>query len=342
MQAAIFSGPHNISVKDQSLPKLKEGELLIKVGACGVCGTDFHIFEGSAPAKPPVVLGHEYTGEIADAAPDVRGYVTGQRVAINPNIHCGYCEYCRRGKINLCLNLKALGVTIDGGFSEYSIVPVTQAHILPKNFPFEISAFAEPLSCCVHGINQASIKTGDTAAIVGAGPIGLLMLQLAQISGASVTYVVDISGEKRKIAKELMADFVFDPSDEEFSESFQDISKGGADVVIECVGSEIAAKTALSIAKKGGTLLIFGLAGPKAVISVFQQEFFHKELTIKSSILNPNTFQTAVDLLVSGKIKTSLFKKEGVPLGDDQITSLFTTPRDSSVIKYMIVPNKTE
>lgn len=338
MQAAIFNGPHNISVKNFVLPKLREDELLIKVGACGVCGTDFHIFEGNAPASIPVILGHEYTGEVVELGPGVKDFKTGTRVAINPNIHCGYCEYCRKGKINLCINLKALGVTVNGGFSEYSVAPVTQAHILPENFPYKTAAFAEPLSCCVHGINQASIRVGDTVAVVGAGPIGLLMLQLARLSGASKTFAVDISEQKRNIAASLKADYVFDPQSEDFVASFIDQTSGGADVVIECAGSETAAKTALGIIKKGGTLVIFGLANPKAALSIYLQAFFHKELTIKSSILNPNTFQTAVDLLVNGKIDTRLFNPVTVSLIDDEIDSLFKNIRDSSVIKYMVVP----
>lgn len=339
MQAVVFNGPHNISVREYSLSKLNANELLIKVAACGVCGTDFHIFEGNAPAKAPVILGHEYVGEVVELGKDIKDYNIGDRVAINPNIHCGYCEYCRKGKINLCLNLKALGVTVNGGFSEYSIVPITQAHILPKNFPFNVAAFSEPLSCCVHGNNQASIKVGDTVAIVGTGPIGLLMLQLARLSGAAKTYAIDLSVQKRNIALRLKADHALSPDSADFITEFNDLTHGGADVVIECVGSEAAAKTALNLARKGGTLVIFGLANPKAMLQIYLQAFFHKELTIKSSILNPNTFQTAVDLLVTGKVETTLFDPVNISLKNDDVTSLFTQSRDSSVIKYLIVPN---
>lgn len=340
MQAAVFTGPHKISVTDYTLPRLKPDELLIRVGACGVCGTDFHIFEGSAPAKPPVILGHEYTGEVIDIGAEVRDIKSGDRVAVNPNIHCGYCEFCRKGKINLCLNLKALGVTLNGGFSEYSAVPRTQVHLLPENFPFRISAFSEPLSCCVHGINQADIKPGDTVSVIGAGTIGLLMMQLAGLSGAAKIFVYDISARKLEIALQLGADKAFNPMDEDSAENLRDLTSGGTDVVIECVGSQKAAEFALKQVKKGGTLVIFGLADPKAFISLYLQSFFHKELTIKSSILNPNTFQTAVDLLVTGKIRTDLFAPHMVNLKNDDITALFNDPRSSTIIKYMIMPEK--
>ncbi|MGE5432528.1 MAG: zinc-dependent alcohol dehydrogenase family protein [Syntrophomonadaceae bacterium] len=338
MQAALFTGLHKINVTDYQIPPLGPDELLIRVGACGVCGTDFHIFEGNAPAKPPVILGHEYTGEIVDKGRDVQELKIGDRVAVNPNIHCNYCEFCRKGKINLCLNLKALGVTVNGGFSEYSVVPRTQAHLIPENFPFRISAFSEPLSCCVHGINQASVKTGDTVSIVGAGTIGLLMQQLARLNGASKTFVYDISEKKRDIAAALGADEVCSPDDNNAVQTLRDKTNGGTDIVIECVGSPAAAEFALKQVKKGGTLVIFGLAGPKAFINLYLQSFFHKELTIKSSILNPNTFQTAVDLLVAGKIRTDLLNLRAVNLRNDEISALFNEPKDSAVIKYMVMP----
>lgn len=338
MRALFFNQPHDIDVKDFDLPALKDNEVLVKVGACGICGTDFHIFEGKAPAKYPVILGHEYAGVVADAGKNAGGLKPGDHVAINPNIHCGYCEQCRRGRINLCLNLKALGVTLNGGFADYSVVPVTQAHYVPQHLPFTEAAFAEPLSCCVHGINQASIKTGDKAVIVGTGTIGLLMMQLAILSGAGNVYAVETSEVKAEMALQLGASHVFNPSSPSFTEEFNVFTSGGADVVIECAGNEKAAQTALSLTRKGGTLVIFGLASPSAAIQIYLQQLFHNEMTIKSSILNPNTFQTAAGLLASGKIKTSQFAPQMIPLEDRMVQDVFKN-RDNSVIKYMIKPD---
>ncbi|MDR3611246.1 MAG: alcohol dehydrogenase catalytic domain-containing protein, partial [Ignavibacteriaceae bacterium] len=157
MNALFFDGPGNIKVRDLVIPKLQPDELLVQVNGCGVCGTDFHIYEGNAPAKIPVVLGHEYCGTIVDKGERVEGYSLGDNIVINPNIHCGYCEFCRIGKINLCSNLKALGVSVNGGMSQYSVIPLTQAYFLPKDFPFSQAVFAEPLSCCIHGVNLAEI-----------------------------------------------------------------------------------------------------------------------------------------------------------------------------------------
>ncbi len=314
-------------------------KLLIQVDGCGVCGTDFHIFEGNAPAKPPVVLGHEYAGTIIDSGSKFDNLTVGDSVAVNPNIHCGYCSYCRSGKINLCQNLKALGVTINGGMSQYSVVPVTQAHILPPKFPFSKSVFAEPVSCCIHGINQADIIPGEQVVIIGAGTIGLIMLQLAQLRGASKIIILDPLPVKRIMAEKLNADFVLNPSDSNITEKIFELTSGGADTVIECVGNQTAAESALKLVRKGGKIVIFGLANKTAAISVYLQSFFHKELTLISSVLNPNTFQAAVDLIVNNKLNVELFNPYPVLLNQDKIKNLFNGLLDETVVKFMVTPN---
>jgi len=339
MQALVFNGPYNLNLVEHAVPSLKDDELLIKVGACGVCGTDFHIFKGEAPAKSPVVIGHEYAGEIVDAGKNVKGFKPGDRVAINPNIHCGYCRFCRKGKINLCENLKALGVTIDGGIAQYSVVPVAQAYALPSNFSFETAAFAEPLSCCIHGIDQADIKLNDSVVIVGAGTIGLIMIQLAFLKGASKVIAVDISTEKLALARKLNTDYTFDIEEETSLNNILDLTSGGGDIVIECVGNSSAVKTSFNLVKKGGTVVIFGLAEPKDFIPLYLQSFFHKELNVKSSLLNPFTFQAAIDMLINNKIKVDLFNTSKIKLDNDEIKNLFNERKDSSVIKHMIIPN---
>jgi len=339
MLAALFHGPRELEVTDFQMPVPEAEEVLLKVHACGVCGTDFHIFNGEAPASAPVIIGHEYTGEIIETGSSVKELKPGDSVAVNPNIHCGYCEYCREGRIHLCKNLKALGVTINGGFAQYSVVPQSQAYKIPKGFPYSYAAMSEPLSCCLHGIDQADIKLSDSVVIVGAGAIGIFMLQLALLKGAAKVIVIEPQHDKRVIASGLGAHTVIDPSQEHFSENFNDVLPGGADVVIECVGTQQAAETSLHIVKKGGRLVIFGLASPAAILNLPLQFFFHKELTIKSSLLNPNTFQTAVDLIVNNKIDISVIHPYEIPLVSSSLQSLFTGKKDSSVIKYLVTPN---
>jgi 2-desacetyl-2-hydroxyethyl bacteriochlorophyllide A dehydrogenase len=339
MQALWFNGQHEIEVKELRIPKLQPNELLVHVEACGVCGTDFHIYEGNAPAKIPVVLGHEYTGIIIDSGSKFDKLNIGDKIAINPNIHCGYCEFCRKGKINLCTNLKALGVTLNGGMSQFSIVPVTQAHLLPNDFPFSKSVFAEPVSCCIHGINQAEIIPGEKVVIIGAGTIGLIMLQLAQLRGASEVIVLDPLQYKRDIAAILKADHVLNPFEENSEKKVLDITSGGADTIIECVGSQAAGESALKLVRKGGKVVIFGLANKSAMMNIYMQSFFHKELTLKSSILNPNTFQSGVDLIINRKINVEIFNPHPVLLQQDKIENLFNGSDNENIIKFMVTPN---
>ena len=339
MLAGVFKSPKRLEVEEYPLRKLERNEILIKVHSCGICGTDFHIYQGESPSKPPVVIGHEYSGEIIETGSEELGFSVKDRVAINPNIHCGYCELCKKGKINLCKNLQALGVTRNGGLAEFSIVPVQQAYLLPKDFSLSTATFCEPLSCCIHGINQASINVGDQVIIIGGGTIGLMMLQLSKLHGASKTILVEPSFEKRNIAFKLKADFVFDSSDNELISKVAEVTDGGADIVIECVGKESAVASAFKFVRKGGTIVIFGLTDITSKLSIYLQSLFQNEVTIKTSLLNPFTFQSAVDLLVSEKISVEHFNPNLIPLETRELETLFTGLRNDSIVKYMVIPN---
>jgi threonine dehydrogenase-like Zn-dependent dehydrogenase len=223
--------------------------------------------------------------------------------------------------------------------SQYSVVPITQAHLLPKNFPFSQAIFAEPLSCCIHGINRSEIRIGDKVVIVGAGTIGLIMVQLAKIRGASSIIVIDPLKSKREMAKSLGANYVFNSNDSNCSEMIIDYMSGGADVVIECVGSQTAVESAIRLVKKGGKVVIFGLSDKKAIMKISLQSFFHKELNIIGSILNPNTFQAAVDVLINKKINVEIFNPYPVSFKKDKIKKLFKGLLDENVIKFMVTPN---
>jgi 2-desacetyl-2-hydroxyethyl bacteriochlorophyllide A dehydrogenase len=338
MKAALYAGIKNLSVEELPLQKIDNDDIVIKVDACGVCGTDFHIFNGEAPAKVPVVIGHEYVGEVVETGKNAVEFHVGEKVAIDPNIYCGYCSFCREGKINLCKNLKALGVTLNGGMAQYSVVPQKQAFHLPQNFPIKNAAFAEPLSCCIHGIERAEIRMGNTVAVLGMGTIGLLMIQLARMRGASKIISIDPVEEKFKIAENLHADYTLNPLNKFFHSDFENITSGGADIVIECVGNQSAAELAFKLIKPGGRIVIFGMAEPAAAVSVNLQLLFHKELIIKSSLLNPFTFQTAVDLLISNKIRVDVLNPFTIPLQTESLDSLFSKERDKTIIKYMVIP----
>lgn len=337
MKAAIFNGPGLLGIEEYPLQKISNNEILIKIEMCGLCGTDFHIFSGQALSKPPLIPGHEFVGIVSERGANVKNIEIGDHVAIDPNIYCGKCYYCRTGQIQFCSNLKALGVTRNGGFAEYSVVPESQVYVIPKNFSPRIASFAEPLSCCVHGIDQASIKHGESVAIVGAGTIGLLMLQLSRIAGAGKIIVLEPVESKRKLAKKLGADYCFDPNSSNTMQEIMSVTSGGADVVIECVGSQGAAELSLQIPKRGGRIVIFGLSEKHDFININLQDLFLRELTIKGSLLNPFTFSRALELLIFHKINVEILNPVETTM--ERLADILSQPRKFSVTKYQITPN---
>src|SRR5213080_2898262 len=215
MRAAIIETPGQIRVGTISDPTPKPDEFVIRVGACGICGTDLHVADGDSPlVRYPVVPGHELAGEVVAVGSHVPQSLgtgrnmkptLGARVAIEPNLYCGYCEFCRTGHENLCLNYSAIGVTVNGGFAEYVTVPVSKAYVLPETLSFQEAALIEPVSCAVHGMHSLNPKSGDTFLIVGAGTMGLILLQLAVRGGASKVAVVDLNTQRYEQAATLGA-----------------------------------------------------------------------------------------------------------------------------------------
>jgi len=336
MLAALFKGNQEIVVSDYPLPILQKDELLIKVACCGVCGTDRHIFEGKAPSSIPVILGHEFSGIIADNGNKDSMFTIGKKAAINPNIHCGYCDYCKRGMINHCVNLQALGVTSNGGFAEYAIVPKTQAYLLPDDFDLSLASFAEPLSCCLRGIQHANIKNGNKVIIIGGGSIGLLMMQLAKNAGAANVTIVEPDPQKQNTAKELGADYTYSPSDPDLDNKIKDTLPSLTDVIIECVGKSETVQLAIQLAGKGTKIVIFGLAPSDHQVTFNLQYLFKNELMIFNSYLNPFTFAPAIDLLVTGKVNVRKLISERITLSN--INSIFLNSSKSS-IKQQIINN---
>lgn len=337
MKVALFDKSHHLSVTQKDLRGLKSDEVLVNVTACGVCGTDLHIVEGISRSSPPVVLGHEYAGVIADVGTGINEFSIGDLVAIDPNISCGACYFCRRGEVHLCEHLLALGVDIDGGMAESSIVPVSQLYRLPKSMSPEMAAFIEPLSCAVHGIDRARIRPGDTVVILGGGTVGLLLLQLARISGASRTFVVEPLEWKRRIAKTVGADVVLDPAKTNIFEYVRDTTKVGADVVIECVGREDTVSLGLDLARRGGTVELFGVCPVGMKVMFEPNAVYLRELTIVGSYVNPHTFDRSIALLAENRISIEHFIIQRFPL--DGVLEALASLREGKTIKSLITPS---
>ncbi|MDZ7292470.1 MAG: zinc-dependent alcohol dehydrogenase family protein [candidate division KSB1 bacterium] len=337
MNVAVFYAPKRIEIEERPTPKVGPHEVLVQIGACGICGTDLHIFAGEAHARPPVILGHEFAGTVVEVGKEVRDLHLGDKVAVDPNIACGGCYYCHRGQVNFCENLRALGVDIDGGFAEFCLAPAKQCYKLPADFPLEFGAFAEPLSCCIRGLERSAIQPGQSVAIVGAGNIGLLMLQLARLAGAGAIFVLDPLESKRAIARQLQVDLALDSRHPEAVKEIAERTHGGCDVVIECAGNAEAAELAFALTKRGSRVVLFGLAPPEAYARLYLQAAFLKELTIVSSILNPFTFHTAVALLMRGKIDLTPFSINR--FGIAEIAKALDSTRQGLAIKTLVIPN---
>ncbi len=334
MKAALFQKPHVLDVVNKDLRKLLAGEVLVKVEVCGVCGTDLHIVEGKSRSTPPVVLGHEYIGVVEEVGERVDRFRPGQRVAIDPNISCGGCVPCRRGEVHLCSNLRALGVDLDGGMAEYSIVPQLQLYPVPATLTSRDAAFIEPVSCIVHGIDRARLKPGDTAVIVGAGTIGLLMLQLMKSSGASRIIVVEPLQAKQEIARSLGAEVAVPPAGA--AAAVRELTEVGADIVIECVGKQETIQQAIALARRGGTVEFFGVCPIGVTILMEPNEIYFRELTILGSYLNPKTFPRAIELLATGVISTEHLPISAFPL--DGVHEALAHLREGKTVKSIIRP----
>ncbi len=334
MKANYFIGNGSFQLRDTAIPKAGPGEVVIKNMVCGVCGTDVHIKNGepgSADVDPPVVLGHEYSGEVIEAGEGVTSLRPGDHVTVDPNIYCGQCVYCRNGKKQLCESMQAVGVTRDGGFAQYSLVPEAQAFRLDPSVSFEAGAMAEPLACCLHGIDLAGIRPGQTVCIIGGGAIGLIMLQLAKLSGAARLILSEPNGKRREAAGILGADLTVDPTDPCSCETV----KGTADVVIECVGNNPAVKSAFDFAAKGATLVLFSVPKPEAQFPVPLFDVYKKELTIKGSFVNPDTHDRAVALINSGKVDFGPIITHHYPLAE--LSEAIVAQSGSESIKVVVM-----
>jgi L-iditol 2-dehydrogenase len=312
---AVFHGPGRMAIEDA--PELEPGpdDVLLKVDSCGICGTDRAIFRGDVPLETPIVLGHEYSGTIVATGSDVRSLAIGDRICVDPNITCGSCVYCRRGLSHLCERLSPLGITRDGGFAAFCAVPAAYAYPLPGTVSLEEGALIEPLACALRGLEQAGVEQGDTVVILGAGAIGCLLLQLAIISGAASAIVAEPDLSRRERALDFGADVACDSGAESRAVVMARTESIGADVVIEASGTIDGARLALSLVRRGGSVVWFGVYPKAQLVEVNPYLINENEITIRGSFNNPFTHQAAIALAASGRLRLSELVSDRIALG---------------------------
>jgi len=334
MRAALFNSEPQFELIERDLRPLRDDEVLLKICMAGICGTDVKILAGHSHANPPVILGHEFCGHIVQAGKKTQPLAVDDFVSVDPNIYCGACRFCRKGKMNLCENLQALGVDIDGGFAEYCIVPARQCYKLPDNTHTVSAALLEPLSCALYGIQRAGIRPGEDVLIIGSGMIGIIMTQLARLAGAANIIVTDTNPARLRVAQNAGADFIFDPAETETEKLINELTHGGADVVLECVGSTATVKTAIRLGNYGARIIIFGVSPMRATMEISPYEVYRKDLAIMGSFLNPFTFRAAVQLISTAKLKFDNFNFAMHSLSE--INSAIESHRTGNYLKTFI------
>jgi len=320
MKAQVFYEPNDMRLEDVPIPEIAEDEVLVRVKACGICGSDIAYYFGASSletpsGKGPLVLGHEYTGEVVKvgAIPESAGlFKPGDRVVLDPVQYCNACDVCFRGQMNLCENKAVLGVSTDGGFAEYSKSKYTAVHPLPEGVSYEHGALTEPLACGTYGIKNLAIEPGNFCVVMGPGPIGLMMVQLAKSSGAGTVALLGAKGDDYRLetGAQLGADVLINVAEEKSPHYVKDakariseLTDGKmANRVIVPTGSVEAMELALEVSGRRSTVVYFGLPGDEAIVRVpaLQQILWDK--TIRFSWLAPGTWQTALGALASGLV----------------------------------------
>lgn len=328
MRAAIIDQPGSIRVGDVPDPKPGDRQLVLKVGATGICGTDLHIADGHFPPTPyPIVPGHEFAGEVVEIGTDTPGdWKVGDRVAVDPSLFCGYCTPCRSGHGNLCANWNATGDTVDGAFAEYVAVPASTCYRMPDEMTWQQGALVEPVSCAVHGVRQIGVEAGERFLVVGAGTMGLLMQQLLQRGGARVT-VVDRNEARLGRATQLGAVGV-GTDVAELDERF--------DAAVDCTGAAPAIEAAFDSLRRGGRLLVFGVAPAEARVSLSPFRIYNDEIKIVGSMAVLNSYGAALDLVASGAIDTDALLTDTLPL--EEFSAALDLMRSGAGLKVQVLP----
>jgi 2-desacetyl-2-hydroxyethyl bacteriochlorophyllide A dehydrogenase len=333
MRAAVVTTPGSISIETLPDPTPGPGEIVVAPRAVGICGTDLHIIDGDFPPAPyPLVPGHEFAGEVMAVGRDAGGASVGDRVAVDPSLFCGRCTYCQRQRGNLCENWGATGDTVNGAFAEFVAVPAANAYGIPELMSWGAAALVEPLSCVVHGLRRLAMPAGSDLLIVGAGTIGLLLMQAARRSGAAAVSVIDPDASRRDMAAAMGADAVAGTLDDLMGNR-----RNGFEFAIEATGVPAAARTALSSLGRGGTMLVFGVAPSDAQLPLSQFQVYNDEITVLGSMAVLNTFEPAMRLMAAGAIDAARMLTHMLPL--DQFADAVQLVRDRRGLKVQVDPS---
>ena len=319
MRALVLTEYKKLELQDLPKPDPGPDEVLIRVEACGVCGSDVHGYDGSTGRRiPPLVMGHEAAGVVADVGREVKGFRPGQRVTFDSTVYCGNCFFCQRGNVNLCDNRQVLGVSCGdyrraGAFAEFVTVPARILHTLPDTLSFEKAAMIEAISVGVHAVALTPVALNDTAVVVGAGMIGLLTLQAVKLAGARKLIVVDVDDTRLKTARGLGATDVINARETNVPAAVRELTQGrGADVALECVGTTATVQSAIESTRKGGAVTLVGNVAPKIELPL--QSVVTRQIRLQGSCASSGEIPACIALLDSGAIRVEPMLSAFAPL----------------------------
>ncbi|HEV2275425.1 MAG TPA: galactitol-1-phosphate 5-dehydrogenase [Acidobacteriaceae bacterium] len=345
MKALVLSEYKQLDLLDLPKPEPAPDEILMRVAACGICGSDVHGFDGSTGRRiPPIVMGHEAAGEIAAVGSAVKEFAPGDRVTIDSTVSCGNCDYCRKGEINLCDNRQVIGVSCGefrraGAFAEYVSVPQRIAYRLPDAMSFSEAAMLEAVSVALHAVRVSEIKGGETALVIGAGMIGLLTLQAVRAAGATRVLIADVDPTRLELAKKVGADETLLLSgDELVSEIYRRTGGKGVDLVLEAVGHDVTVSAAIGSVRKGGTVTLVGNVSPEVTLPL--QKVVSRQIRLQGSCASSGEYPEAMELIASGKIQVKPLITAVVPLseGPEWFARLYA--HEPNLMKIVLSPEK--
>jgi len=354
MKAQVFYEPLKMSLEEVDVPQIGDDEVLVRVKACGICGSDIAYYYGMSPletedGKGPLVLGHEYTGEVVEVGkiPASQGlFASGDRVVLDPVQYCNMCEICRKGQPNLCETKTVLGVSVDGGFAEYSKAKATSVVKLPDNVSYEHGALTEPLACSYYAVKNLDVHPGMFCVVIGPGPIGLMQLQLIKSSGAATVVLIGTRDYRLEIGKTLGADVILNAADkaspyycEDPKTKIEGMTGGKfADRAITSTGSLEAAHLALDLTGRRSVIVFFGLPGAEDKVQVPALDSIFWDKTIRFSWLAPFTWPSALQALSGGLVNVEPLASHQFALADLVEALGKVKSREDNVMKAVVCP----
>ena len=345
MKAMVFYGKEDIRWEAVPKPECGAGDLLVKVEACAVCGTDMKAFyHGNPRIKPPRVMGHEFAGLVEDVGADAKGFQVGDRVVMATSISCGECVYCQKGLFNLCLDLKPMGFAFDGGMAEYVRIPelaVRRGHVIkvPQTLKAELAAIAEPLSCAANSVENTGVQKGDTVLIMGAGPLGILNLCAARAIGAERIILSEVSENRLKQAETFGCDRLVNSMTENLEEIVMAMTDGlGADAVIVTAPAAPPQEQALKLVRKQGSVCLFAsLPAGNSMLNIDSRLIHYGEIKlVGTSDSRPEHVQKAVAMLGSGSFPADKIASHFLPMSD--IHQAFQLMKSGEALRVVLQP----